>query len=94
MEEKTEDKAKGYTKIQEIIIGIFDFSAIMIWAGYNSQLLGLVLENNKDWEQVTLIDFFESKLWFNLWVASLFYVGIRAVLRGEFWEILFKRKNK
>lgn len=75
---------------QQIIKGLIDLTFTIAWISFSMPLLGWLLGSKNDWKTVTFGEFFGEKLWFDLWILSVFYVAVRLLLRGEFWQIVFK----
>ena len=44
-----------------------------------------------DWNTLTFSEFFGEKIWFNLWIISVFYSATRLLLKDKFWEMIFNK---
>lgn len=81
-------------KIKKISSEVVDFCFVLLWLSFSIPLLGCLLKAENDWKNVTFGEFFGLKIWFNLWVISIFYWIIRLVLRDRFWKIIYKEKTE
>lgn len=81
------------TKIKIILIQSVDIIFALVFLSIAMPLLGWLLDYSTEWSTITFGEFFDDrKWWFNLWILSLFYVPMRALLRNEFWNIIFGKK--
>ena len=79
--------------IKKIIKNSVDIIFIIAWISFSMPLLGWLFGTENDWKTVTFGEFFGNKIWFNFGIISIFYVAIRLLIKGEFWEIIFGNKS-
>lgn len=88
-------ESKAEEKVKNIVSGVFDITFSIVYVIFMMSSLSLLLDAT-EWRRITFSEYFsqqfsDSKLWFNLWILSLFYVPMRLLMRGEFWRIIFKK---
>lgn len=88
---ETPSIVKPHSMLKRTLIGLMDLIFGLTYISITMPLFGQVLNNPHDWLSITFGEFFDgNKLWFNLYIFSLFYIPIRILLRDELWRIIFK----
>lgn len=82
-------------EIKKIIINSLDAINAIAWISFSIPLLGWLFGAESDWRTITFGEFFDKKIWFNIWIISIFYIAVRLLLREKLWDIVFEnKKNK
>jgi hypothetical protein len=69
-------------KIKKIGIRLLDIVIIITYISIVMPLLGWLLQSSSEWKSISFGEFFsDNRLWFNVWISSLFYVPLRLLLK-------------
>lgn len=81
--------------IKKVVSVIADIVFLIPYLVIAMTLLGWFLDTSGEWKTITFGEMFDdSSIWFKFWIISLFYLPLRAILKGELWDIIFGDKKE
>jgi len=86
-------------KLKRLIVHALDIICVLIYLAIFVGFGSIALNSGNDWSEISLGEVFgeqffsNNKIWFDIWIFSLVYLPIRAILGEKFVKMISEKKN-